>query len=70
MEHKPEITQVGLISMKVCVPQEWSDRLIEKWANEQSPTGISSEWRIDRNQTHVRCKCDEREGCEHLILNC
>lgn len=70
MSNKPEIIGTRLVSMKVCVPREWGFTQIEKWANEQSPTGISSEWRVDHDQTNVRCKCDEREGYEHLVLNC
>lgn len=70
MNDKPEIIAVGIVSMRVCVPKTFTDKKVEDFANTESPTGISSNWQIDRNQVNVRCRCDEREGYEHLVLVC
>lgn len=67
---KPEVVRIGLVWIQVCVPEAFTDEQIEKFANTEAPTGIGSQWAIDRDQKLVRAKCDEREGCTHLVLKC
>lgn len=72
----PEVTSVGLASMQVCVPEDFTQEQAEEFANKETPTGISSNWTM-REQGHpflqgsdARVKCDEREGCVHIMLDC
>lgn len=67
---KPEVIRQGLLFVQVCVPVSFTDSQVEEFANKASPTGIRSEWRIDRSQERVRAACFDRDGCCHLVLNC
>lgn len=69
MSTKPEITQIGLLAMQVCVPKEFTDAEAEQFANAENPTGCNSNWGV-RHEAPVRVDCEEREGCVHLVLTC
>jgi hypothetical protein len=70
MNKKPEIVRMGMLFIQVCVPENFSDDQVEEFANSEHGTGIKSKWTIDRSQVNVRAKCEEREGCTHLVLVC
>lgn len=53
----------GFVSISVCAPKEMSKEEIEHLANVESPTGISSAWRISEDTTfkggeHMPCICE------------
>ncbi len=78
-------TLLGLCSLGVRVPKEWTDEQVEQFANEKEPTGISSRWTIKRqaeydkdlaegsieeSAAHERVQCLERPDFCHLLLYC
>lgn len=65
----PEIVRQSLLWIQVCVPETFTDAEVEDFANTTHPTGISSQWQIQQLEP-VRCKCEERQGCSHLVLVC
>jgi hypothetical protein len=71
-----EVTRRGLLDMQVCVPDDWTDAQAEQFANTDTPTGISSDWRLrtadDPSQAGapIRVKCQQREGHVHIMLSC
>lgn len=72
----PEVTRTGLVSMQVCVPKDWTDEQVERFANTENPTGIESKWSIRRqgdpslSGCDERVQCVERESCCHVMLDC
>lgn len=65
----PEIVRTSLLWIQVCVPENFTDSQVEAFANSEHPTGIRSNWTIEQSAP-IRCKCEERAGCVHLVLNC
>lgn len=70
------VTRTGLCHMQVCVPRDWTDAQAEAYANEQNPTGISSQWQMKHNGDESLIGCDERVQCVecesnvHIMLTC
>lgn len=73
---KPEVVRSGLVVMQVCVPADFTDEQVETFANDDTPTGISSHWRVAKQGHDVlagsdeRVACEQRSGCVHLVLTC
>jgi hypothetical protein len=73
---KPEVVRHGLVGMQVCVPADFTDEQVETFANDDTPTGISSRWRVAKHGHDVlagsdeRVTCEQRSGCVHLVLTC
>ena len=75
VDKRPEVTRMGILDMQVCVPQEWTDRMVKKFANANNPSGVSSSWQIRTDKkllggNPIRCPCEEREGFVHITLDC
>jgi len=72
---KPEVTREGLLDMQVCVPEDWSDKQVEDFANKEIFCGTRSGWRIRKEGseflegTSERNPCSERKGCVHITLD-
>lgn len=69
------IGSVGLVCVSVCAPKETPPADIEAWINGESPTGISSPWRISEDAFASGqpnpCPCDQEPGTRlHYLLNC
>lgn len=70
------VTRSSLLSMQVCVPKDWTDEQVERFANTENPTGISSQWHIVREcdelllGSHERITCESHGGMEHIVLVC
>jgi hypothetical protein len=71
---KPEITRMGLLDMQVCVPENLSDTEVLVFAGIENPCGTENGWFIRKqgdealNGCDERVKCEEREGCVHIML--
>lgn len=69
----PEIVRWSLLSMQVCVPEDYTDEAITEFANRNHPTGIESQWQIKTeydDDTPVRTPCESRRGCVHVVVIC
>ncbi len=61
--------------MQVCVPADWQDEAIVKFAEQENPAGTLSGWFIRRqgdnllNGADERVPCAERAEHVHLMLD-
>jgi hypothetical protein len=76
MSNEPEVIRMGLASLQVCVPREFSDKQVEDFANGVQPTCIGHGWAIrhegnpDLKGCHERVDCEKRRACVHVMLDC
>lgn len=70
-----QITKHGILDMQVCVPSDWTDDIILRWAHENNPCGTENGWVIRRTGDKLlagdpeRQPCAEREGFVHIMLD-
>ena len=70
---KAEMIVVGILSARVCVPEDWTERQVEVFVNEKSPTGINSDWGIvpeSEMEDPQRVQCHEHPENVHIVLWC
>ena len=67
----------GLLDMQVCVPKEYADEEVVKFANSVNPSGIcTSQWQIIKegskylNGDPERVQCLDHEENVHMMLDC
>ena len=65
----------GLCCMSICVPKDTKRNEIERFANINSPTGISSKWKISTDEKFsggepMPCVCSKDPLKMHYLLNC
>lgn len=67
---QPEvITDTGL-SMKVCVPEEWTDEQVVEFGESQSGIETECGWKIQYKDTdQERIACQDRPGTCHIVLS-
>ena len=70
-----DIYSIGPVSMSVCVSEDMSREEIERRANAESPTGISSRWSISDEPTFANgdpmpCPCNTKSDRQHWLLHC
>lgn len=76
IEVEPEVIRMNLLSMQVCVPEEFTDAEVEHFANSGNLCGTELGWCIRREGdealqgTHERVPCADRDGYVHIILDC
>lgn len=66
---------IGVCAASVCVPKETPKEIVEQWANEYQPTGISSDWKISEDKTFKTgelnpCVCEHDSSRVHYLLTC
>ena len=72
----PMVTKRGILSMQVCVPDDWDDDQAVEFANKENPAGTTGGWCIRRQGDKAlagddeRVKCTGREGYVHIMLDC
>ena len=70
-----EIVRAGALDMQVCVPSDWDDSKVVKFANENNFCGTTNGWVIrkqgDRllNGCNERVDCEQRRGFVHITLD-
>ena len=70
-----EVTRVGVFSMQVCVPKDWTDDQVREFAEQECPCGTEHGWHIRREGDELlrgrpeRVPCEEREGHVHVMLD-
>ncbi len=73
-EHKAEVTKRAPLTMQVCVPNKWTKKQIEEFANISILSGTQNGWMIvnknDRclDGAPLRVKCEDKKGFIHTIL--
>lgn len=70
-----EIYVRGVVFMSVCVDDDMPIEQIERCANQKSPSGISSEWKISEEPTFSGGEpnpspCPDKPGHTHYLLSC
>lgn len=72
---EPEITRTGALDMQVCVPSDWTDDRVLRFAELENPCGTQHGWQIRRegspllNGAKERVPCASREGFVHIMLD-
>lgn len=72
---KPEVTRNGVLDIQVCVPSNWSNDEIKKFADSENPSGTQLGWQIRQegseylNGDPERVNCSDREGFVHVMLD-
>ena len=73
--NKPEVTYRGLLDMQVCVPKEYTDEQVIKFAEKENPCGTMHGWGV-RKQGHKllggsneRVQCSKNPNKCHIMLN-
>jgi len=65
-DYVPEIICAELLSLQLCIPQDWSNHDIENLAEEKNPCGTTHGWRFDESLGRV--PCSDRPGFVHVIV--
>lgn len=70
-----QVYSQGTCCMSICAPKGATIKDIEIFANQYSPTGIASKWKISEDKTFARgepmpCVCSYNENKMHYLLNC
>lgn len=69
------VTRRGALAMQVCVPVEYSDDDVNRFAEESNPCGTTHGWHICRDGDRLlggdpeRVVCQQREGHVHIMLH-
>lgn len=75
---KPEVTRRGVLSMQVCVPEDWTDGQVKAFADRQNLCGTVNGWVIRKEGDDLlagapeRVKCSGRggrDGYVHIMLD-
>lgn len=61
-EH-PVVTRHGFLDMQVCVPKDWTDEQVIKFAEGEWPCGTMNGWRIRKEGSKYLAGDREREPC-------
>jgi hypothetical protein len=71
----PVVTKFGLLDMQVCVPGEWGDEQVVKFAQGEYPCGTTGGWQVRKEGDSLLGGCPERVACEgrkgfvHVMLD-
>lgn len=60
-----EVAKRGLFDMQLCVPDDWDDDAVKRFADEQNACGTEYGWSIRRG----RVPCASRAGHVHIMLD-
>jgi hypothetical protein len=71
-----EVTRLGLCDMQICVPSDYTDEQVERFANNH-PTGLDHGWTIRTAENDpaqkgapTRVQCQNRADHVHVMLHC
>ena len=79
MNTEPMVTKTSMLSMQVCVPNDWTDEQVVAFANQQNPSGLDNGWSIRRQGSRYLAGAPERAACAgdegrpgfvHIMLDC
>lgn len=73
---EPEVTMLGLFDMQVCVPKDWTDEQVCKFAEKANTCGTTGGWQIRREDgigVHKdfkqRVTCADNDEKVHVMLD-
>jgi hypothetical protein len=72
---EPEVTRIGMFSMQVCVPSDWTDDQVRQFAESKNPCGTEHGWHVRKEGDSAlegdpaRNPCLDRPGCVHIMLD-
>ena len=75
IETEPEVLKKGILDMQVCVPETWTDKQVETFAEEKYPCGTTHGWTVRKEGDPAlggdpeRNPCAERTGFVHVMLD-
>jgi hypothetical protein len=70
----PGVTKIGVVDMQVCVPEDWIDERIIRFAETKNPSGTYG-WHIRKEGSEALAGCPERNPCAqragyvHIMLD-
>jgi hypothetical protein len=70
-----QVTRRGALDMQVCVPADWDDEPVRRFANMENPCGTENGWHIRRAGDKAlagaeeRVPCESRPGHVHIMLD-
>ncbi len=73
---EPKVIMYKLFDLQVCVPGQWTDEDIKRFANTTTPAGTSNGWMVMKSGHKYlggdpeRVPCAQRHGCVHVRLEC
>ncbi len=69
-----EVLRVGLVQLQACCPKCWTNNKIEESANIQHPTGVHSDWQVQKencpNGDAPKVTCADDATRQHVMLTC
>lgn len=75
MSEGAQVTRRGALDMQVCVPADWDDYAVKRFADRENLCGTSNGWVIRKegdkllNGGPERMPCAERKGFVHIMLD-
>lgn len=70
-----EVTRRGFLYMQICVPVDWTDGQVLRFAETENPAGTERGWEIRRESRRVlagpsdRVPCNDRADHVHIMLD-
>jgi hypothetical protein len=75
MDDGAEVTRHGVLDMQVCVPADWDDHAVKRFADRENLCGTSNGWFVRKEGDNAlagspeRVPCDSRPGFVHIMLD-
>ena len=75
MSDGAEVTRRGALSMQVCVPKDWDDYAVKRFADSENLCGTSLGWVVRKEGDKLlagsseRVQCESRPGFVHVMLD-
>ncbi len=67
MSEHAEILKDRLLGLQVCVPKDWNNEKISRFANNEYSSSIEYKWQVSEDIEKVQC-CEHIDNV-HVILN-
>lgn len=73
---QPVITRTDFLAMQVCVPKDWDDEEVKRFADDRNYCGTQNGWIVRKQGNPALLGCDERVACAdrpdyvHVTLGC
>lgn len=66
-KEQPTITHTSASQLQVCVPFNWKDEQVKRFADEKQPLGLESGWTIRKEGNLKLTGMPERQACTSRI---
>lgn len=71
-----QVTQKGMLDCQVCVPMDWTDKQVKKFADTNHLSGTENGWFVRKEGAAAlagdpeRTPCHNKDGFVHIMLDC